>query len=85
MQIHSPQYSNPNRINLTSFASPTYRNKRIVSAELYSAQRVNSCKKLDSPSKALDKMRKKSQNNQQHLGHMSKPSEILAEMNNLKE
>lgn len=53
MQIQSPQHSNPYKVNLSSFVSPTYRNKRIASAELYSAQRANSCKKLDSPSKAL--------------------------------
>jgi hypothetical protein len=51
MQINNQQYSSNPKINLGLVASPTYKNKRVVSVELMSAQRVNSCKKLDSPNK----------------------------------
>lgn len=86
MQVTSPQFSNSSKCNLSNLISPT-RNKRIVSAEhccsSLPTHRMNSCKKLDSPSKVLDnnKMRKKSQS-----GHTkAKSKDFIVEMNALKE
>lgn len=85
MQVTSPQFSNSSKCNLSGLISPT-RNKRIVSAEhccsSLPTNRMNSFKKLDSPSKVLDnKARKKSQS-----GHTkAKSKDFIVEMNSLKE
>lgn len=66
ININSPQFSNSSKIDISAHLSPSFRNKRVPSVqEIYSSShwnRVNSYKKLDSPSKLSDKKRKRSQN-----------------------
>lgn len=73
LNLHSPQFSNSSKIDIASHLSPSFRNKRVPSVqEIYSSShwnRVNSSKKLDSPSKLSEKKRKRSQNSQ----HKNKP------------
>lgn len=67
LQIHSPQFSNSIK-NMSAMLSPTYRNKRAVSSDLFVGNRINSCKKLDSP----NKVEKKRSQNSQHKSIKSK-------------
>lgn len=53
--IQSPTFSSSSKIDLASKLSPSFRNKRIPSGQdnfTCHWNRVNSCKKLDSPSKS---------------------------------
>jgi hypothetical protein len=54
INIQSPTFSSSSKIDLASKLSPYFRNKRVPSSQdNYTCHwnRVNSCKKLDSPSK----------------------------------
>lgn len=81
LQIHSPKFSNSGKNNISAVLSPTYRSKRTVS-DLLTGQsnHINSCKKLDSPSKPMDKKR-----NQNSQNRVVKPKDMIAEMTSLKE
>lgn len=91
LNIHSPQFSHSHKIDIGAHLSPSLRNKRVPSVqEIYSSShwnRVNSSKKLDSPSKLSEKKRKRSQNSIQK--HKSKNSQsmqnIASEMNFLRD
>jgi len=80
LQIHSPKFSNSGKNNISAMLSPTYRSKRTVS-DLLTGQfnHMNSNKKLDSPSKLIEKKRNQ---NSQHRA--VKPKDMLVEMSSLK-
>lgn len=54
ISVQSPQFSSSSKIDLAAKMSPSFRYKRIPSAQdNYNSHwnRANSCKRLDSPSK----------------------------------
>ena len=67
INIQSPHFSHSSKIDLLNKLSPGGRNRIPSTQEVYTSSqwnRVNSCKKLDSPSKFSEKKRKRSQNSQ---------------------
>lgn len=89
LNIQSPQFSNSNRFDFSSKLSPLFRSKRAPSCQDTCTHwnRANSCKKLESPSKAPEKNRKRSQNSQQRVKsrtNLSLNNKIDEELNSVK-
>lgn len=70
INLQSPTYSSSTKFDIAYKLSPVFRNKRAPSCQdnyVTHWNRVNSCKKLDSPSKMSQKNRKRSHHSQQRV------------------
>lgn len=84
INIQSPTFSNSGKMDLLNKLSPSMRNKRIPSLQEASNNnfhwnRVNSCKKLESASMAIERNRKRSHNSQQRVKNKINVSHNMAE------